>query len=71
MLDYMDQQLTPYKDSMTKLGYTPHQFLTLCSVVERESLFDKDRPAIAGVFINRLKDWYEITVRYYCQLCIK
>ncbi len=51
MLDYMDQQLTPYKDSMTKLGYTPHQFLTLCSVVERESLFDKDRPAHCGVYL--------------------
>ena len=68
MLDYMDQQLTPYKDSITKLGYTPHQFLTLCSVVERESLFDKDRPAIAGVFINRLKTGMrlqsDITVNY-------
>ena len=68
MLDYMDQQLTPYKDSMTKLGYAPHQFLTLCSVVERESLFDKDRPAIAGVFINRLKTGMrlqsDITVNY-------
>ena len=68
MLDYMDQHLTPYKDSMTKLGYTPHQFLTLCSVVERESLFDKDRPAIAGVFINRLKIGMrlqsDITVNY-------
>ena len=68
MLDYMDQQLIPYKDSMTKLGYTPHQFLTLCSVVERESLFDKDRPAIAGVFINRLKTGMrlqsDITVNY-------
>lgn len=68
MLDYMDQQLTPYKDSMTKLGYTPHQFLTLCSVVERESLFDKDRPVIAGVFINRLKTGKrlqsDITVNY-------
>ena len=53
---------------MTKLGYTPHQFLTLCSVVERESLFDKDRPAIAGVFINRLKTGMrlqsDITVNY-------
>ena len=38
MLDYMDQQLTPYKDSITKLGCTPHQFLTLCSVVE-ENLY--------------------------------
>ena len=68
MLNYIDQQLTPYKDAMTKLGYTPHQFLTLCSVVERESLFDKDRPAIAGVFINRLKTGMrlqsDITVNY-------
>lgn len=68
MLDYMDQQLTPYKGAMQKLNYTPHQFLTLCSVVERESLFDKDRPAIAGVFINRLNRGMrlqsDITVNY-------
>ena len=68
MLDYMNQQITPYKDDMTKLGYTPHQFLTLCSIVERESLFDKDRAAIAGVFINRLhanmRLQSDITVNY-------
>ena len=55
ILDYMNTQITPYKQAMTQLNYTPHQFLTLCSIVERESLFDKDRAAIAGVFINRLK----------------
>lgn len=55
ILDYMDTQITPYKQAMSQLNYTPHQFLTLCSIVERESLFDKDRASIAGVFINRLK----------------
>lgn len=68
MLDYMNQQITPYKDAMTKMNYTPHQFLTLCSIVERESLFDKDRAAIAGVFINRLSKnmrlQSDITVNY-------
>ncbi|MDU2570549.1 MAG: endolytic transglycosylase MltG [Veillonella sp.] len=31
-----------------------HDFVTLASIVERESLFDADRPTIAGVFKKRL-----------------
>ena len=50
---------------------TVHQFLTLSSVVENESLFKKDRPKIAGVFINRLNKnmplQSDITVLYALQ----
>ena len=31
-----------------------HEFLSFASIVERESLFEDDRPMIAGVFKNRL-----------------
>ena len=53
-LDMMGKVLEEYKDGMTKLNMTPHEFLSFVSVVERESLFDEDRPKIAGVFLNRL-----------------
>ena len=53
------------------LDMTVHQFLTLSSVVENESLFKKDRPKIAGVFINRLNKnmplQSDITVLYALQ----
>lgn len=55
MLAQMDEVLTKKKDEIqNKLGMTIHEFLAFASVVERESLFDADRPKIAGVFKNRL-----------------
>lgn len=70
-LDMMDKKLTPYKEDIQKLGWTSHQFLTFASIVERESLFDKDRAKIAGVFMNRLNKnmrlQSDITVNYAWQ----
>lgn len=71
VLDMMDEKLTSYKKDIENMGWTPHQFLTFSSIVERESLFDDDRPMIAGVFINRLQSGYklesDITVNYAWQ----
>lgn len=53
-LDMMDKKLTPFKDSIEKMGWSVHQFLTFAAIVEREALFDEDRPKIAGVLMNRL-----------------
>ena len=39
MLDTMDQHLTVYKDQISKSGFTMHQFLTLSSIVEKETLY--------------------------------
>ena len=67
-LDMMGNVLEGYKSDIEKLGFTPHEFLTFVSVVERESLFDSDRPKIAGVFMNRLESdmllQSDITVNY-------
>lgn len=55
MLDKMDEELTPIRgDIRSKLDMSVHEFLAFASVVERESLFEADRPKIAGVFKNRL-----------------
>lgn len=70
-LDMMDEQLSVYRKDIEKLGWTPHQFLTFASIVERESLYDEDRPIIAGVFMNRLNQdmllQSDITVNYAWQ----
>lgn len=70
-LDMMDEKLSPLKDDISKTKWSTHQFLTFASIVERESLFDDDRPKIAGVFINRLdkkmKLQSDITVNYAWQ----
>lgn len=67
-LDAMDEYLTAHKAAIEAMNWTPHQFLTFASVVERESLFDVDRPKIAGVFKNRLEIGMrlqsDITVNY-------
>lgn len=55
MLDKMDRELSSIKgDIESKLNMSVHEFLAFSSVVERESLFEKDRAKIAGVFKNRL-----------------
>lgn len=37
------------------LGLTPEQVYTLASIVERETNTESEKPAIAGVYLNRLK----------------
>ncbi len=54
MIDAMDSQLIQYKSEINKSDYTPHELLTLASIVELEALNENDRAKVAGVFYNRL-----------------
>ena len=54
MLEQTDEILSERRKAIEDSGMTVHEFLSLASVVENESLFEKDRAKIAGVFINRL-----------------
>ncbi len=56
MLKEMDKVLSTYKAEIESSPYSIHQLLTLASIVESEGVNDEDRPKIAGVFYNRLRD---------------
>ena len=69
MLDEMASVLDPYKDTITKSSLTPHQVLTLASMVEKESYDnDNDRKNVASVFMNRINRGMslgsDVTTRY-------
>jgi UPF0755 protein len=52
-LDRMDAELTARKDQIDASGFTVHKFLTLTSIVTKESRAE-DQAKVAGVFMNRL-----------------
>jgi UPF0755 protein len=50
------------------LGVTPYELLTVASMVEREALLERDRPRVAAVIYNRLRQGMALgidaTIRY-------
>ena len=52
LLDQEEKNLSPYKDTLSKMNV--HEVLTLASISELEGLKDSDRKLIVGVFQNRL-----------------
>lgn len=44
-----------FANEAQKLGWTRHQIVTLASIVEKETGFEKDRSTVSSVFHNRLK----------------
>jgi len=39
---------------LNRLNFTPHQILTLASIIEGEAIFDDERATISSVYHNRL-----------------
>ena len=60
----VDEQLTAFRTRFSAadrrrahaLGVTPYQLLTVASMIEREAQTDHDRPLIAAVIYNRLRE---------------
>ena len=45
-----------YTAQAAALGYTRHEIVTMASIVEKEAKVPEERPVIAAVYYNRLKD---------------
>lgn len=56
MIDRTNDLVINELDAMNEKDFTIHEVLTLASVIERESKFEKDRPKVAQVYINRLDE---------------
>ena len=69
MLSNMERQLTPdIQSGFESRGLTLYEGIILASIVEREAVLESERPLIAGVYHNRLKDGWTLsacpTVQY-------
>ncbi len=57
MVQQFDLRFTQeMRDRAAALGMTVHQVVTLASVIEREAVVPSERPLMAGVFYNRLRE---------------
>ncbi len=57
MLEQFDARFTTeMREKAAQQGMTIHQVVTLASVIEREAVKPEERPLMAGVFYNRLKE---------------
>lgn len=69
MLADFDRQVTPeMREGLKAQSLSLFQGITLASIVEREAVVDAERPIIAGVYLNRLRDGWPLaacpTVQY-------
>lgn len=71
MVATFSEKITPKMlDDAKKAGLTLDQVVTIASLVEREAKHDVDRPLIAGVILNRLKDGMKLDIDATVQYAI-
>lgn len=57
MLDRFEEVALPiYENGQARTNYTFLEWVTLASIVEKETVVDEERPEIAGVFARRLQE---------------
>jgi UPF0755 protein len=69
MLAAFDEQVTPeVRQEAESQGLSLHELVTLASIIEREAVKAEERPLMAGVFLNRLRQGMRLeadpTVQY-------
>lgn len=71
MLTTFNQKITPKMlEDAKKAGLSLNQVVTIASLVEREAKHNVDRPLIAGVILNRLKDGMKLDIDATVQYAI-
>ncbi len=56
MLKALDDRFTPQmREDAKRLGLSPHEVVTLASIIEREIIVPQERPIVASVYLNRLR----------------
>jgi len=58
------------REAAARLGLTPHEVLTLASIVEREVAIAEERPVVAGVFLNRIESFDRLGADATTQYCV-
>jgi len=56
MLEQSDKVLADFQSQMANRDLTPHQLLTMASLIEEEATAKTDREKISGVFYNRIEE---------------
>jgi len=68
MVEELMKRWKAYKPRADSMGWSLHQVLILASIVEKEAIWDDEKPIIAGVFLNRLRQGIPLaadpTVKY-------